>query len=278
MWTKFWRQAGVLAVLVGFASGLAGCAQTPPAADKAADKPAVMRHGMVKVQTLLEAHPQWTKLRQLEQEVAAADSPASPSSEAMTAAKQEFEAAMKARQNDDLQAIQQKELQMQDSLNAERRAYMDELETEYRTLLVNIDLKLKTVQYAPTEKQQLQAERSRLESEMQQKLQAKDKALEEKFKQETNAYADKLKSDSEVYADSWIKDQMTRMKQETAASPDLDKQRQELNELSARVMQDMKQAVSVVAEREKLDMVWVYPAVKYQGIDITDAVKRELTK
>lgn len=278
MWTKFWRQAGVLTVTLGIIAGLTGCMQTPSGQEKPADKPMAARHGMVKMQVLLEAHPQSAKLRQAEQELAALGSNQTPSQAAIDAAKQEFEAAMKARQNEDLQAIERKETQIQESLNDERKKYIESLESEYRQQLFNLDLKLQTIRYSASEKQKLQAERDQLEAARQQKLRAKDAELAEKYKRETSAYAEDLKRKAEVYADQWMKERASRLKPDTTADPELERKRRELNELSGRIMQDIKRAVSLVAEQEKLEMVWVYPVVRQNAKDVTDAVKRELMK
>ena len=267
-----------MAIALGLAAGVAGCAQVNQTAGNVSGQSVPMHHGMIKMQVLLEAHPDWIKLRQLEEAVNASGFSSGPSEAAMDAARQEYEAAMKIRQSDDLQAIGQKETELQDALNKERRAYIEQMEAEYRPQLFDLDLKLQTVQYSPAEKQKLQTERARLETERQQKLQAKDKELQEQFTREIDAYASSLKSNSAAYADQWMRERAARMRTEAVASPDLTKQKQELNEVSGKVMQDIKRAVAIVAEKEKLDMVWIYPAVRQQATDITEMVKRELTK
>ena len=277
MWTKYRRQAGVLLAILGIVTGgIAGCSQAPPPAP---EKPAVLQHGLVKMQQLLEAHPETAKIRQMEQSLAAASQAnASPSQAALDAAKSEFEAAMEVRRNQDIQALEQKEAKLKETLNEQRKVYIESLEAEYGSQLVNLDLKLKTVQYAPTELQKLQWERDRLVAERQQKLAAKDEELAAVFKKESSAFSDELMKSANAYADQWMKDRMARMRPETALPADLEKQRKELSELSERIMQDVRQAVAVVAQREKLDIVWVYPAVRQQAKDITDAVARELKK
>lgn len=279
MWTKYRRQAGVLLIIAIVLSGIAGCATAP---QPAPEKPAVLKHGMVKMQQLLEAHPQQEKLRQLEQSVAVATEQSQrPSTEVMNEAKREFDAAMEVRRNQDLQAIDKKEAQLKEKLNDERRVFLESLEAEYRPQLVNLDLKLATLQYAPAEKQKVQQERDRVEAEQQSKIAAKDAALAAIFKKESAEFVDELSQNTKAYADQWMNERMSRMKTETAAaaaSPAVEAQRKEMMELSGRVMRDIKQAVTVVAEREKLDIVWVYPVVRQQATDITDAVIRELKK
>ena len=279
MWTQYRRQAGVLLIIAMVLSGIAGCA---PAPQPAQEKPAAVKHGMVKMQQLLEAHPQQEKLRQLEQSVAAAEEQSRrPSAEAMNEAKLEFDAAMEVRRNQDLQTIDKKEAQLKEKLNDERRVFLERLEAEYRPQLVNLDLKLATLQYAPAEKQKVQQERDRVEAERQGKIAAKDAELAAVFKKESSNFVDELSRSSKAYADQWMNERMSRMQKEAAASaalPAAETQRKEMLELSGRVMRDIKQAVTVVAEREKIDMVWVYPVVRQQATDITDAVVRELKK
>lgn len=279
MWTKFRRQAGVLLIIAATLSGIAGCATTP---QPAPEKPAILKHGMVKMQQLLEAHPQQEKLRKLEQSVAVAEEQSrQPSAEAMNAAKLEFDAAMEVRRNQDLQAIDKKEAQLKETLNEQRRVFLESLEAEYRPQLVNLDLKLATLQYAPAEKQKVQQERDRVEAERQSKIAGKDAELAAIFKKESADFVDELSQSSKAFAEQWMNERMSRMKTEAAAaaaSPVVETQRKEMMELSGRVMRDIKQAVTAVAEREKLDIVWVYPVVRQQATDITDAVIREIKK
>ena len=199
----------------------------------------------------------------------------------MNEAKLEFDAAMEVRRNQDLQAIDKKEAQLKETLNEQRRVYLESLEAEYRPQLVNLDLKLSTLQYAPAEKLKVQQERDRVEAERQSKIAAKDAELAAIFKKESADFVDELSQSSKAFADKWMNERMSRMQTETAAaaaSPAVEAQRKEMMELSGRVMRDIKQAVTVVAEREKLDIVWVYPVVRQQATDITDAVVRELKK
>lgn len=278
MWAKWRRQVGALTLILGLMAGLAGCGQSPASPGKPDQQPAAMRHGMVKMQAVLDAHPQRAKLAALEQTVAAADPASGPSQAAMDAVKQEYDAAMQARHNTDLAAIETKESQLKASLNQERSAYIESLDAEYQPQLFNLGLKLQAVQYAPAEKQKLEAERARLEAERLQKLKNKDAELGAKFEAAMKAFVDEQKNLAAAYADQWMQDRVARMRQDAAASPELEKQRRELDELSAKVLQDIKAAVKTVADSEKLDMVWVHPAVRYQAKDITEQVKKELMK
>ena len=85
----------------------AGCASAPPVAVPPA-KPPVTVHAMVDTQKLMEAHPSRSKLRQMEQALAEADAKAADNTTAMETGRQEFEAAMKVRENEDKAAIEEK--------------------------------------------------------------------------------------------------------------------------------------------------------------------------
>jgi len=47
-------------------------------------------------------------------------------------------------------------------------------------------------------------------------------------------------------------------------------------ELSGRLIQDIRDAVTKIAVQEKIDMVWLRPAVHSSLKDITDIVAREI--
>jgi len=251
---------------------VAGCASapTPPA-----EKVAGLRHGVANMQRLLEAHPEWEKLRQLERSLAAAD--AGPSQTSLDTARREFDTAMEARQHQDKVAVEKKEEQFRGELGEQRRLFIETLEAEYQPILFNLDLKLKTVQLSPTESQSLQKERARVEAERQQKLAAKDAALTAQFQQEMSKFADALSVQTKDYANKWMDDRMQQLKTDSV-NPEKEKRQQEFVELSGKIKQDVRSAVSKVAQQEKLDIVWTRLVARQQAIDITDAVAGELTK
>ena len=253
----------------------AGCASAPPVAVPPA-KPPVTVHAMVDTQKLMEAHPSRSKLRQMEQALAEADAKAADNTTAMETGRQEFEAAMKVRENEDKAAIEKKQTQLGDELSEQRRLYIETLEKEYRPLLFNIDLKLTTLQASATEKQNLQKEKDRLEGERRQKLTKKEEELAARFQREMDSFAVDLSKKSEVYANQWMDDRMRKIQQAAAPSPEMEKQKREIMELSGRMVQDVRTAVTKVAVQEKIDMVWLRAAVRQPLKDITDQVAREL--
>lgn len=251
-----------------------GCSNTPSTAPPPA-KPAEPVYAMVDVQKLLEQHPSRAKLRQLEQALASAEAADNDKTALINAARQEFEAAMKIRQNQDNAALEKKQSQLEEQLNAERKQFIDNLEAEYRPLLFNIELKLKAVQQSPTELNALQQEKNRLEAERQQKLKNKDEALSARFKQEMDAFAKELAGKSETYAKQWMDERMQEI-HKPVVSPEREKQRQEVANLSARMIQDIKAAVTKTAEKNKISIVWLKQAVRKPVKDITDEVSKEL--
>jgi hypothetical protein len=56
----------------------------------------------------------------------------------------------------------------------------------------------------------------------------------------------------------------------------LDKQRQEVFDLSSRMIQDVKKTVAKVAEQEKIEIVWLKPALRSTAKDITELVAKEI--
>ena len=254
----------------------AGCAVNPTAPTTPAKAPEPV-FAMVDIQKLLEAHPERARLRKMEQDLAALDAAAQNKSQLLEAAKIEFESAMKIRQNQDQAMIEKKQAELTEQLNAERRQFIEKLEAEYRPLLFNIDLKLKSLQNSPTESQSLQQEKSRLENERQQKLKNKDDELATRFQSEMKEFAQDLNAKSEAYAKKWMDDRMQEL-QKPVVSPEREKQRQDIIELSGRMMKDVRNAVATVAEREKIELVWLKPAVRKSVKDITELVTREITK
>ena len=254
----------------------AGCAVNPTAPTTPTKVPEPV-YAMVDMQKLLEAHPERARLRKMEQDLAALDAAAQDKSQLLEAAKTEFESAMKIRQNQDQAMIEKKQTELTEQLNAERRQFIEKLEAEYRPLLFNIDLKLKSLQNSPTESQGLQREKARLENERQQKLKNREDELANRFQSEMKEFVQALNAKSEAYAKKWMDDRMQELHR-PIVSPEREKQRQDIVELSGRMMKDVRNAVAMVAEREKIELVWYKPAVRKSVRDITELVTREITK
>ena len=273
---RFRQQRNILAALAlgCILTALAGCASKQPAASPPA-KPPVAVQAMVDVQKVLEAHPLRGKLRQMEQELAAADAKAAADTSAQDTARQEFETAMKVRQDEDKAALEKKQTQLGDELTEQRRAYIEELEKEYRPLLFNIDLKLKTVQITPAEKETLQKEMDRLLAERQQKLKGKEDELAARFQKDMDAFAAELAQKTDAYAQQWTEERMKRLQQDSV-SPEREQQRRAIVELSNRMIADVRSTVTKVALRDKIEVVWLRQVVHTQLKDITDTVAKEL--
>lgn len=253
-----------------------GCAKTSSTQPASVKDPEPV-YAMVDIQKVLDAHPERARLRKMEQALSAMDAAAQDKSPLLEVAKTEFEAAMKIRQNQDRAMIEKKQVELTEQLNAERRQFIEKLETEYRPLLFNIDLKLKSLQNSPTESQALQQEKARLENERQQKLKNKEDELVASFQSEMKEFSQALNAKSEAYAKKWMDDRMQEL-QKPVVSPEREKQRQEIVALSGQMMQDVRNAVAAVAEREKIELVWLKPAVRKAVKDITELVTQEITK
>ena len=214
---RFRQQRKLLAALAlgCILTAFSGCASQKPTGSTPA-KPATPAHAMVDVQKVLDAHPLRSKLRQMEQELAAAEEKAAADTSAMDTVRREYETAMKVREDGDKAALAKKQTELGDELTEQRRSYMDTLEKEYRPLLFNIDLKLNAVQVSATERETLQKERDRLLAERQQKLKVKEDELAARFQKEMDAFAAELAGKSEAYAKQWMEQRMQRLQQERA--------------------------------------------------------------
>lgn len=250
-----------------------GCASTSTAPEPKAPESV---QAMVDVQKVLEAHPQRATLRKMEQELAATNEKAADNTAAMETARQEYESAMKVRQNEDKAALEKKQAELGDSLNEERRQFVEALEAEYRPQLFNLDLKIQTVQRSPAEMQALQKEKEQLETQRNNKLKAKEAELSARFTSGMDAFAADVMSKSEAYAQKWMADRMQQIQQNAAATPEQEKQRQQIVELSGKMIQDVRSAVAKIAIQEKIEIVWMRPAVRNSLKDITDSVVREI--
>lgn len=262
-----------LTCILVLSAGCASTSSTPPAPVKASEPV----YAMVDMQKLLEQHPDRAKMRQMEQALTEIDAAENDKSGLLVVAKTEFEAAMKIRQNQDQAALGKKQAALTEQLNEERRQFIEKLEAEYRPLLFNLDLKLKSIQHSPTEAQTLQQEKQRLENERQLKLQSKEDEQAGRFQKEMDAYAKDLSSQSEEYAKKWMDDRMREL-QKPVVSPEREKQRQAIADLSGRMIQDVRAAVVKVAEREKIEIVWLKPAVRKPVKDITEVAAQEIAK
>ncbi len=273
---RFRQQRKLLAALAlgCILTAFSGCASQKPTGSTPA-KPATPAYAMVDVQKVLDAHPLRSKLRQMEQELAAAEAKAAADTSAMDTARREYETAMKVREDGDKAALAKKQTELGDELTEQRRSYMDTLEKEYRPLLFNIDLKLNAVQVSATERETLQRERDRLLAERQQKLKVKEDELAARFQKEMDAFAAELAGKSEAYAKQWMEQRMQRLQQESV-SPEKEKQRQAIVELSNRMIDDVRATVAKVALQEKIELVWLRQAVHMPIRDITDLVIREI--
>ena len=273
---RFRQQRNILAALAlaCILTAVAGCASKQPATSPPAKSPEAVQ-AMVDVQKVMDAHPLRGKLRQMEQELAAAEAKAAADTSDQDIARQEFETAMNVRQSEDKAALEKKQTQLGDELNEQRRSYIDELEKEYRPLLFNIDLKLKTVQITPAEKETLQKELDRLLAERQQKLKMKEDELAARFQKEMDAFAAELSEKTDAYAKQWTEARMKRL-QQNAVSPERERRRQAIVELSNQLIDDVRSTVAKVALREKIEVVWLRQAVHTPLKDITDTVAKEL--
>ena len=273
---RFRQQRKLLAALAlgCILTAFTGCASQKPAAPPPV-KPAVSAHAMVDVQKVLDAHPLRGKLRQMEQELASAEAKAAADTSAMDTARREYETVMKVREDGDKAALAKKQTELGDELTEQRRSTIDALEKEYRPLLFNIDLKLNAVQVSAAERETLQKERDRLLTERQQKLKVKEDELAARFQKEMDAFAAELAGKSEAYAKQWMEQRMQRLQQATV-SPEQEKQRQAIVELSNRMIDDVRATVAKVALQEKIELVWLRQAVHMPIRDITDLVNREI--
>ena len=272
---RFRQQRKLLAALAlgCILTAFTGCASQKPVEPPA--KPAAPAHAMADVQKVLEAHPLRSKLRQMEQELAATEAKAAADTSAMDTARREYETAMKVREDADKAALAKKQTELGDELTEQRRSTIETLEKEYRPLLFNIDLKLNAVQVSAAERETLQKERDRLLAERQQKLKTKEDELAARFQKEMDAFAAELSGKSETYAKQWMEQRMQRLQQDPV-SPEHEKQRQAIVELSNRMIDDVRAAVAKVALQEKIELVWLRQAVHMPIRDITDLVIREI--
>ena len=299
-----------LVILILSAVLFSGCSRSTTPETKPPEVPQV---GIIDMDKAINAHPkyqEWQKLKQqaatLRQQLAGQlnQAPSNASSPAMdlqssaaaglqTAAAQQFNAKMAAKQQELQAKLAEKADKVHSELSVELKAYAQELDKEYQPQIFNQQLKLQTVRMdekqAAEEKKTLDA----LKAEQANKLAAKDKEVAKSvdallapekaaIEQELAAYAQQVNAELNAKMAAQTANMSAKIGQAIippaaiAANTQLEQQlgmkQQEINVLEEAILNDIRDKTAKVATERSLDTVLTGYQVNVTAVDITAAV------
>ncbi|XFO68116.1 hypothetical protein SPSIL_043360 [Sporomusa silvacetica DSM 10669] len=288
----------------------AGCSRSATPETKPPEVPQV---GVIDMDKAINAHPkyqEWQKLKQqaatLRQQLSGQVNQARNATEApamdlqgsvanglQTAAAQEFNAKMAAKQQELQAKLVQKADKVHGELSVELKAYAQELDKEYQPQIFNQQLKLQTVRL--DEKQTAEEKKilDALKAEQANKLAAKEKELGQSLdallapekaaiEQELAAYAQQVNAELNAKTVAQTANMSTPIAQAVippdgaVANKQLEQQlgmkQQEINVLEETILNDVRDKTAKVAIERHLDTVLTGYQVNVKAVDITNAV------
>ena len=300
-----------LAILLLSAVLFTGCSRskTPET-----NPPEVPQVGVIDMDKAINAHPkyqEWQKLKQqaatLRQQLSGqvnqtasvpAESPAldlqgRATAGLQTAAAQEFNVKMAAKQQELQAKLAEKANKIHGELSVELKAYAQELDKEYQPQIFNQQLKLQTVRLDEKEASEVKTTLDALKAEQANKLAAKEKELGKSLdalmapekatiEQELTNYAQQVNAELNAKTSSQAANMSAQMAQSiipsatTTANTQLEQQlgmkQQEINVLEETILNDIRDKTAKVATERCLDTVLTGYQVNVTAVDITNAV------
>lgn len=213
---------------------------------------------------------------------------------------QEFNAKISAKQEELSPRINAKADAVRSTLSAEMDAYNDQIEKEYDPQIINLQLKLKTVQLSKEETAAVQTDLEKLQAQRSEALATKQKELvlrmdelvspeKNAVEQELAAYAKNLNEDlgkqaatkqAEIVARSNAQQQS--VPQSDQASNDLQQQlvmkQKEIEALQEFILANITEKTAIVAAEGKYDAVLTNVSVNVSAVDLTTKVITECNK
>lgn len=289
-----------------------GCSRSATPETKSPTAPTV---GVIDMDKAIKAHPkypEWQKLKQqaatLQQRLSVngslADSrPAEPppsidmrgsaAAGLQTAADQEFNVKMAAKQREMQTILNQKAKQIQEELAVKYNAYAEKLDEEYRPQIFNYQLKLQTVRMDEQQAAEVKKKLDDLKREQGEKLAAKEKELSQSLaalmepeqkamQQELALYASQLQAQLNSRTVDKTANIAGHTGQEiTVPAPNavnlqleqqLGMKQQEIDVLEEYMVNDIRDKAGKVAIERNLDTVLTGYQVNVTAVDITNAV------
>lgn len=309
-----------LAILALGAVLLTGCSRSTPETKQ----PEAPQIGVINMDKAIPAHPKyqdWQKLKQqvatLNQQLAAKSGAATAATDPQTAgmnltgsamdglksaAEQEFNAKMTAKQQELQGNLVEKANKVHDEISAKLKVYAEELDKEYQPQIFNLQLKMQTVRMDEKETAEVKKKLDDLKAEQEGKLAAREKELAQSMdsalaperaaiEQELAAYAKQLDAELSSKLNAQAADLAGKVA-ESAQSPalaptaaegleleqQLQMKQQEINVLEETIVNDIRDKTAKVASERRLDAVLANYKVNVSAVDITDAVIAAIKK
>jgi len=209
----------------------------------------------------------------------------------------EFQSRMAAKQEEINTRLEKSSLQFRRALIDEMKAFEEEVDRQIEPQLINIQLKMRTLQLTQEEKTALQQNFEKLQKERTDRLRLREQQLHAKLEtwlapqrraadQELSAFAQQLQLEL-AQKEAAQKDQFAAraLPPFTAADgslPELqmraDRKQQEIAGLKEEILRDVRDKTAKVAISMQLDVVLANILVNSSAIDITGNVIAELKK
>lgn len=300
-----------LVILLLSAVFFTGCSRSATPETKSPITPQV---GVIDMDKAVKAHPkypEWQKLKQqaatmsqrLSMNAGQAASPAEPppsidmqgsaATGLQTAAEQEFNAKMAAKQRELQAVLDQKANQIQNELAAKHSVYAEELDEEYRSQIFNYQLKLQTIRMDEQQAAEVKKKLDDLKAEQAGKMAAKEKELSQSLaalmepekaamQEELSRYAGQIQAELNARTSARMATIAGQTGQEiTAPAPtavnlqveqQLGMKQQEIDVLEEYMLNDIRDKAGKVAIERNLDTVLTGYQVNVTAVDITNAV------
>ncbi|MBP2639139.1 MAG: outer rane chaperone Skp (OmpH) [Firmicutes bacterium] len=280
-------------------------------------KPSVVNSfGIIDLQKATEAHPKYPEVAGLQKQLNTLvfqinqrqssmlrDTATLASVESSAAAglqktlEHEFQSRMAAKQEEINTRLEKSSLQFRRALIDEMKAFEEEVDRQIEPQLINIQLKMRTLQLTQEEKTALQQNFEKLQKERTDRLRLREQQLHAKLEtwlapqrraadQELSAFAQQLQLEL-AQKEAAQKDQFAAraLPPFTAADgslPELqmraDRKQQEIAGLKEEILRDVRDKTAKVAISMQLDVVLANILVNSSAIDITGNVIAELKK
>ncbi|MBP2645311.1 MAG: outer rane chaperone Skp (OmpH) [Firmicutes bacterium] len=294
-------KTGVVAVTVFLLAFTAGCDFNPFRTAKPSQQSTI---GLVDMGQLIKSHPKYAELEKLQneynqmgQQLGASEQRPNGSNgnlERMNAANEEYSTRMQVKQNQISSQLQSTAKDVESQLSTELNAYAQELQKEYQSRIISLQLKKKTLELTKEQAEALQAEEDKLQKELSEKTDAKRQELAQKMNAIMSEKQANAKTEMDAYAQtlhSEIADKLQNgndganqklSMSETGAQSDAERslvfKQQEIKALQERIVTDIKDKVAILAAKMGLELVLTEAKVNVSAIDITSQAITEINK
>jgi len=304
---RSWIKTCFVAVVVVLLGITAGCNFNPFRDTKPSLQSTV---GLINMADAIKNHPKNANLQKLQNEynmmvgqtaTVEQKQAASDMSSKLTglndAANEEFNTKMVAKQNEMNTELQASAKEVEAQLGEQMDAYTKELQKEYESRIISLQLKMKTLELSKEQAEALNAEADKLQKERSEKISAKHQELAGKLneimadkqaaaKTEIDDYGQKIRAE----IGQTLRSKQTALQNQNALGSNSPNgvrseeeqkivfKQQEIKVLQDFIINDIKDKVAVVAAKLGLELVLTEAKVNVNAVDITSQVTAEINK